>query len=605
MTYRLSRSDKEKWTVDPRRPHKRPPVKIPATNTNALIEEHMFTLIGRVTNPSVQKTRALVDFFLQHWKVTGTISGRDLGPYLFQFKFDSEKDLQSILIGAPYHFKRWMIILQRWEPIVSDYFPALIPFWITIHGIPLHYWDEKTITTIGEALGPIDGKDVDHARIRVFINGLKPLEMKMDISLPSGEIKEVELQYEKLEKHCFSCFSLSHEVEECPSQRARSNQYGSRTSHLGISQRQTLERIDAGKRRLDSRKQNIYSAEPEQPHRGRSSSYNRDSEQAPNWSYDKDFCLHYGARRDPHFTERRSDLQTNGHGNPRPSARDRLSLPKDSSGSKKTGNLRLQGVSQRSEWRPVQEGSASRQSHVSHTPSPRPNRESMHSSGTRTCEDLHRSGDRNFPSNEKRSSERRSALERLSASKERIPLLLDGEANTVSGRLQGVTDHHQEDGRHRHSSGGSSNPSNSRAAGKAPMDQSPIRTLSEDRRHVSLRLGPMVDSEETIIEDIPLPRRSGLGNMKNLKAQGKKKSSTPSASRKISVKSPLHGISVKRRRTTKAQTTASARRRLLPPTGTEPENEAGPSRTARPKNNPTLATYKKGADFRTAPKPLP
>ncbi|CAN7051763.1 unnamed protein product, partial [Brassica oleracea var. botrytis] len=348
-------------------------------------------------------------------------------------------------------------------------------------------------------------------------------------------------------KNIVSPASLSHEVEECPSQRARSNQYGSRTSHLGIFQRQTLERIDAGKRRLDSRKQNKYSAEPEQPYRGRSSSYNRDSEQAPNWSYDKDFCFHYGARRDPHFTERRSDLQTNGHGNPRPSARDRLSLPKDSSGSKKTGNLRLQGVTQRSEWRPVQEGSASRQSHVSHTPSPRPNREPMHSSGTRTCEDLHRSGDRNFPSNEKRSSERRFAIERLSASKERIPLLLDGEANTVSGRLQGVTDHHQEDGRHRHSSGGSSNPSNSRAAGKAPMDQSPIRTLSEDRRHVSLRLGPMVDSEETIIEDIPLPRRSGLGNMTNLKAQGKKKSSTPFASRKRSVKSPLHGISVKRR----------------------------------------------------------
>ncbi|KAH0869630.1 hypothetical protein HID58_076652 [Brassica napus] len=108
------------------------------------------------------------------------------------------------------------------------------------------------------------------------------------------------------------------------------------------------------------------------------------------------------------------------------------------------------------------------------------------------------SGDCNFPSNEKRSSERRSALERLSASKERIPLLLDGEANTVSGRLQGVTDHHQEDGRHHHSSGGSSNPSNSRAAGKAPMDQSPIRTLSEDRRHVSLRLGPMGTRKEEI-----------------------------------------------------------------------------------------------------------
>lgn len=128
MLYRLSRSDKEKWMVDSRRPPKRPPIKIPTSNNTALIEEHRFTLIGRVTNPSVQKTRALVDFFLQHWRVEGAISGRDLGPQLFQFKFASEKDLQAILAGAPYHFKRWMIILQRWEPVVSDYFPTLIPF---------------------------------------------------------------------------------------------------------------------------------------------------------------------------------------------------------------------------------------------------------------------------------------------------------------------------------------------------------------------------------------------------------------------------------------------------------------------------------------------
>nr|VDD59871.1 unnamed protein product [Brassica oleracea] len=31
--------------------------------------------------------------------------------------------------------------------------------------------------------------------------------MVLDISLPSGDIKKVELEYEKLEKHCFSCHS--------------------------------------------------------------------------------------------------------------------------------------------------------------------------------------------------------------------------------------------------------------------------------------------------------------------------------------------------------------------------------------------------------------
>ncbi|KAJ4866662.1 zf-CCHC_4 domain-containing protein [Raphanus sativus] len=361
--------------------------------------------------------------------------------------------------------------------------------------------------------------------------------MKLDLSLPSGEIKEVELQYEKLEKHCFSCFSLSHEVEECPYQRARSN-YGARPHQLGISQRQTLERIDAGKRRLDSRRQNRYSPEPEQQLREQASSYNRGSDRAIDWVHDKDFYVHYGARRDPHHNESRRQQESSGHANARPSARDRLSLPKDSSASLKTGNSRLGGSSQRSEWRRVQGGSASVQSHVSHTPSPRPNREQMQGSGNGLRGPVMQSGERSFPSNE-----RRSALERLSASKDRVPLLLDGEANANSGRLQGISVLQGDDLRHRHSSGGSSRHPSSKAAGKAHVDQSPIRTLSEDRRHVSLRLGPMLDSEETILEDIPLPRRIGEASLAGRKAQGKKKMNIPSSTRKRAGRSPPQGVS--------------------------------------------------------------
>lgn len=61
MSYRRSRSEKGKWVLDPNRPVRRPPVKIPATNNKALIEENKLTLIGRITNPKFQKTRALVD----------------------------------------------------------------------------------------------------------------------------------------------------------------------------------------------------------------------------------------------------------------------------------------------------------------------------------------------------------------------------------------------------------------------------------------------------------------------------------------------------------------------------------------------------------------
>lgn len=165
MAHRLSRMEKGKWNAEPLKHPRRPPVKIPEPDNRSLIEEHKLTLIGRVTNPSIQKTRALVDFFLQQWRVTGTIIGRDLGPNMFQFKFESEYDLKLILSKAPFHFKRWMMILQRWEPIVSDSFPALIPFWIKIHGTPLHYWTEDTLRAIGKELGPVQGFDVDQGRV--------------------------------------------------------------------------------------------------------------------------------------------------------------------------------------------------------------------------------------------------------------------------------------------------------------------------------------------------------------------------------------------------------------------------------------------------------
>ena len=214
MARRFSNKEKEKWIVDSSSPSKRAPIQLPEADSSRLIEEHKLTLIGRVTNPAMQNTRALVDFFLQHWQVIGNITGSALGPQLFQFKFDTEQDLQAILSKAPYHFKKWMFILQRWEPIVSDLFPSTIPLWVTIHGVPLHYWTDLALRAIGKELDPVEDTDTVKCRVRVIINGLKPLERTLDISLSSGT-KQVKLEYEKSEKHCFSCLSLAHEASNC------------------------------------------------------------------------------------------------------------------------------------------------------------------------------------------------------------------------------------------------------------------------------------------------------------------------------------------------------------------------------------------------------
>ncbi|KAH0916922.1 hypothetical protein HID58_024582, partial [Brassica napus] len=399
MAYRSSRKDKGKWIPDPPREARRPPIKIPQGDTASLIEEHKLTLIGRVTNPKIQKTRAL-----------------------------------------------------------------------------------------------------------------------LDISV-AGEIKQVELEYDNLGKHCFLCFSLSHEKEDCPSQRALANNRGHENYRMGISQTRTLDRLDADKRKAFERKQ-IRSEAPQWQ-----SSRSRDIE----WKEDKNFRYNYGARRDPNFSTGSKRTYKAEEENRRP-ARERLSFTKEDTSSGRNEPLsRAASLNPRTEWRPVASGSQrgiskSVQSLVSHTPSPRPQREGGSSIQEFSQTRRQISGDGSQLSNE-----RRSALERLSLPAERVPLLHGGVANAESGRLQEVDIQYLEElvpierGNSVPSSsrnpgrnslnlvGGTNVSSTSRNLGMsnenlydATQERSPIRTLSEDRVHVSLRLGPLFDSEEEVSLNLPI-----------------------------------------------------------------------------------------------------
>lgn len=252
MARHFSRSEKEKWTETTRSPRKRSPIKIPEGNSESLIADNLLTLMGRVTNPKFQKPRAVVERMPQVWNLEGRVVGRDLGPEMFQFRFETESDLRSVLAKGPYHHKKWMLIIQRWEPTISPSFPSMISFWIRIHGLPLHYLTDQALETIGRTLGHVDSYDVRDARIRVDLNGLQPLEMTSEVQVPSGEVTDVEFEYLKIEKHCFTCLSLFHEENDC-TRRSR-NDPPAKERKLGITQRLALDRIEADKRRHDERR---------------------------------------------------------------------------------------------------------------------------------------------------------------------------------------------------------------------------------------------------------------------------------------------------------------------------------------------------------------
>ena len=263
MSRRFSKEEKAKWVESVVKPRRRSPLRIPESDNSALIAENKLTLIGRVTNPQVQRPRALVEYMVQYWNLENRVMGREIGPERFFFRFETEVDLQLVLKRAPYHFKKWMFILQRWEPVISDAFPALIPFWIRVHDIPMHHCTAQTLKTIGGDLGPLLDEDLPEGRIRVNINGLESLEMSIPIRLPTGEVTSVQLEYEKLEKHCFLCFSLAHEEKDCP-QKVSDKSDKTRTRTL--NQERTLRNITDNKRRQDERRNLGYSNRESAPH---------------------------------------------------------------------------------------------------------------------------------------------------------------------------------------------------------------------------------------------------------------------------------------------------------------------------------------------------
>ena len=218
MSRRLSYNEKGKGLQRPNSPPRLGRVKLPDYDASDLMRKHELTLIGRTTNQRAQRMWSLISFLADHWKCKSRPFGSDLGQGKFQFQFDNSEDLQAVLENRPYHFGKWMVILQKWEPNISPEFPSQITFWIQVQGVPVHLWNEAILRGIGDDIGSFDCWEItpSKARFRALVNGLRPLMFESILEFANGDEVVAYLLYEKLEKHCTICCMLDHEKEECP-----------------------------------------------------------------------------------------------------------------------------------------------------------------------------------------------------------------------------------------------------------------------------------------------------------------------------------------------------------------------------------------------------
>ncbi|XP_010511133.1 PREDICTED: uncharacterized protein LOC104787294 [Camelina sativa] len=180
------------------------------------IQQFSMTLIGRLMNPVRQIMESLVANFPKIWKLEEKVVGADLGQGVFQFNFDDEEDIPSILQNRPYHFDGWMVSLERWEPIISSSYPSAINFWVKVTGIPMHLWEVATLEAIGKKIGKIQEVDEEAGSLCVFVNGFNPLIFKMVVPLSTGDEIVVSLEYEKLVGVCDHCSRMTHDSKVCP-----------------------------------------------------------------------------------------------------------------------------------------------------------------------------------------------------------------------------------------------------------------------------------------------------------------------------------------------------------------------------------------------------
>ena len=585
MARRYTRSDKEKWVAKPSPPPKKSPIRIPASNNEALIAQNKLTLIGRVTNTRFQRPRAVVDIMPQIWNLEGRVEGSDLGPELFQFRFESENDLLSVLAKGPYHHKRWMLLIQRWEPIISPTFPSIISFWIRIHGIPLHYWTDEALHTIGKALGAVSTRDVREARIRVDINGLQPLEMKSEIELPSGEVTEVEFEYLKIEKHCFTCFSLFHEETDCP--RRSRHDPPAKNRKLGITQAIALERIEADKRRHDERRGyrppdsrqaplRIEGHErSRQSHRYSDNRVSQDPSRQETSNYTK-----YSNTSRPSVVLKNSDYHNNRSRReyvPRADSYQSRSIPPFRRRELTTVQTKAHALSPN---RHMGTSSPLRNCESSeHTPSPRPRREPMRNGPEPVMASL-----------SQKSQERRSALERIAEPDLRDQLERRGSLSGDSGKLFEIT--------------------------ARPDDSLPqIPTLTENmiqsasRNSALQRLGGLASlgSRERTWEMLQTLADSPTAAEPAMSTQGIKRKQTKATGKRKVARSPLQGLNLRKSRVVPSLN--PPRKKLCTDKSALPCDKAGPSthnNTTKKNSTVPIPTRRNlGKDFRSLPPSLP
>jgi hypothetical protein len=159
------------------------------------------------------------------WNLAHEVTFRVVADNLFTVQARCLGDWKKITEEGPWLFRGSALMTEPFDgtTMVPSVVPHKVQVWIQIHRIPPRYRTKDIITQLASRVGEVLTVEMaavpseagEFHRARVSLDSLKPLTRFTSLT-PEGQGRMfLQVQYEKMPRHCEHCGLMDHEYLEC------------------------------------------------------------------------------------------------------------------------------------------------------------------------------------------------------------------------------------------------------------------------------------------------------------------------------------------------------------------------------------------------------